>query len=465
MGRVVIRNGLVVNGDGRTLSEAASLVLEGDRVEAILHGEAALGRFESAERVIEAAGKVIMPGVINNHAHGVAVGPFQPNAQVALPRERVLSNLDDHLLEGSTTLLSVDGFITPEEVVAMGRLHSLTLKSATSNTPHAREAAEIVDGAGLTDYHRACDADRALDRGAIALGEIGSGFTLAGGGQDYVCIPAAIKQATGREVTPLQAGEIKIAVLGRYGTAGCCDPEQLRRALTGAGLANLLNLEQARELIERTVLPSFDAALAGMREAGAVARRRGVALIGHSSAPTRQVLLELAEQGTRLVAGHSNHPTFTVEEAVETARALRRLGATIDVATLDTFGARRLVSGPDLLFAMFRAGVVDTVSTDYAAGFHDGILLCLERALAADVLDLARAVRLATANVADAVPGLAPNRGRLSPGLVADVVITARHALSQVDTVLIGGEVVVEQGQLAAGSVRSSQSGSAERWN
>ena len=94
------------------------------------------------------------------------------------------------------------------------------------------------------------------------------------------------------------------------------------------------------------------------------------------------------------------------------------------------------------------AGVVDTVSTDYAAGFHDGILLCLERALAAGVLDLARAVRLVTANVADAVPGLAPGRGRLVPGSVADVVVSAREALSQVDTVIIGGEVVVERGRL-----------------
>lgn len=449
MPRIIVRNGTLVPGDGRSVIASGALVVEDGRIREILQGEAARGSFEGADRVIDATDRVVMPGVINNHAHGIAFGPIFPSGHEPLPREQVLKNLDRHLLEGSTTLLSLDGFITPQEVEETRRHHPMNIYAATCNTPKCREAAEIADGTGLTDYHRQFDADRALDAGAVALGEIGAGHTLGGGGQDYMYIPAAVREVTGREITPHQAQTIKFAVLGRYVDPAQFDRERVQQALHEVGLADVLTPERARQLIEQTVLPPFNVALDGLRDAGAVARRRKTPLIAHNSAPSKRVVLELAEQDTPLIAGHSNHTTFTVEEAVEQAQQLRRLGATVDVSTLDGFGARRLVPTPEHMYAMLRENVVDTVSTDYAAGFHDGILLGLEHALREGVVELPRAVALATANVARAIPGLAPDRGRLEPGLFADVVITAREALSRVDTVLIGGEVVVEQGRRA----------------
>src|SRR5690349_6223729 len=94
---IVVRNGVVVTGDGGSVVEPASLVVEDGLIRDVVHGAAAAGAFESAERVIDAAGMAIIPGVINNHAHGVAFGPFQPNAQAPLSREHVLQNLDRHL--------------------------------------------------------------------------------------------------------------------------------------------------------------------------------------------------------------------------------------------------------------------------------------------------------------------------------------------------------------------------------
>jgi imidazolonepropionase-like amidohydrolase len=148
-----------------------------------------------------------------------------------------------------------------------------------------------------------------------------------------------------------------------------------------------------------------------------------------------------------LIAGHSNHSSFAPGEAVEHAVRLKELGVTVDVSTFDAFGARRLSTGPDRMFALLAAGVVDTISTDYAGGHHDPVLLAIDRAVAAGVVSLPAAVAMATANVADAVPGLAPRRGRVEPGAIADLIVTDPHDLPGVTTVLIGGRIAVRDGR------------------
>ena len=60
---------------------------------------------------------------------------------------------------------------------------------------------------------------------------------------------------------------------------------------------------------------------------------------------------------------------------------------------------------------------------------------------------LPAAIAMATANVADAIPGLAPRRGRVVAGTIADLVVTDPARLHSVDTVMIGGEVVVRAGR------------------
>jgi adenine deaminase len=62
------------------------------------------------------------------------------------------------------------------------------------------------------------------------------------------------------------------------------------------------------------------------------------------------------------------------------------------------------------------------------------------------VVRLPAAIAMATANVADAIPGIAPRRGRLTPGAVADLVLTDPALLPQVSTVMIGGEIAVRDG-------------------
>ena len=85
---------------------------------------------------------------------------------------------------------------------------------------------------------------------------------------------------------------------------------------------------------------------------------------------------------------------------------------------------------------------MDIISTDDIGGLWDSIRLVLEKAVEKGVIDLAGAVALATANVAKAIPKLAPNRGLLAPGKVADIVVTKEATLSDVTAIIIGGRIV-----------------------
>ena len=118
-------------------------------------------------------------------------------------------------------------------------------------------------------------------------------------------------------------------------------------------------------------------------------------------------------------------------------------------AARDAFRARRLLDSPATMFAMLREGLVDTISTDYAGGYHDPMLLGISEAVQAGVTTLPAAVAMASANVADALPAVAPNRGRIAAGAVGDLVVADPRHLDDVRWVLIDGHPVVAGGELA----------------
>ena len=399
--------------------------------------------------VVDATGKLVIPGLINNHTHGTAFGPLFPSGHEGLTHEQVLANLDRHLLEGTTTVLCVDGFVTAEALARTNDAHPVTVKLASCNTPACLEAATIADGGGLTDENREFTARRAVRAGAVALGEIGAGHTLGGGGASYMYIPAEVARLTGVMITARQANALKIAVLGRHISAAAFDRDAVEEALEAAGLAGKLSVEDIREIVSGIILPAFDIALSGLTEAADAARAAGVPVLVHNAAASMTQVAGIAGTDVRLIAGHSNHSSFEPREALEHAERLKELGATVDVSTLDTFGAGRLTTGPDLLYAMFAAGLVDTISTDYAGGHHDAILLAIDHATKAGAVTLPAAIAMATENVADAIPGVAPGRGRIVPGAVADLVVTDPGRLDRVGVVMIGGRVVVRDGRRA----------------
>ncbi|MFC4856396.1 amidohydrolase family protein [Actinophytocola glycyrrhizae] len=401
----------------------------------------------AAADLVDAADGLVVPGLINNHTHGTAFGPLFPSGHEGLPHEQVLANLDRHLLEGTTTVLCVDGFVTEEALARTGEAHPVNVRLASCNTPACLAAATIADGGGLTDENRAFTAHRAVRAGAVALGEIGAGHTLGGGGASYLYIPAEVARRTGVTITPRQSNALKVAVLGRHISPSAFDRDAVEEALAAAGLAGKLSVEDTRGIVSDVILPAFDIALSGLAEAAEQARAAGVPVLVHNAAASMTQVAGIARTDVRLIAGHSNHSSFEPREALEHAEQLKELGAVVDVSTLDTFGARRLTTGPELLYAMFEAGLVDTISTDYAGGHHDPILLAIDEATRAGVVTLPAAIAMATANVADAIPGIAPGRGRIVPGAVADLVVTDPARLDRVGVVMIGGEVVVRDGR------------------
>ncbi len=326
------------------------------------------------------------------------------------------------------------------------RAHPINLRAATIHFPLSVQAARQADGSGLSPEHEAMTVEQMLRAGAVAIGEVGGGHTLAGGGQDYMYIPMAIERETGVRLTPHQAAEIKYAVLGRRVQVQAYDRNRVEDELAAAGLAGRITPERTREIIHACVLPSFETALEALREAGRLAARHGVPTVVHTSAPSEQAIDDAAEvAGSFLISGHTNHGTFTVEESLACARRLRAKGACIEVSTLDAFGLRRLVPQPDNMYALLRHDLVDFVTTDYAGGNWDNPYTGVAHAVADGVLPIPKAVALVSRNVARAYPALAPDRGEIAPGKAADLVV-CRDGLDQVDLVFVNGRLVCEGG-------------------
>jgi alpha-D-ribose 1-methylphosphonate 5-triphosphate diphosphatase PhnM len=110
----------------------------------------------------------------------------------------------------------------------------------------------------------------------------------------------------------------------------------------------------------------------------------------------------------------------------------------------------------DLSLEFFEGGLADLISTDFIGGYHDSILLFIEKALEKEVVELPRAIAMTTSNVARAIPRLAPRRGSIMPGMAADMAVLNRDHISKVGAVIIGGRVVVENGELRSGALPQS---------
>ncbi|HEX9444002.1 MAG TPA: amidohydrolase family protein [Candidatus Binatia bacterium] len=72
--RTLLKNGTIISmNSGRDILEGADLLLEGDRIARIFRGEAS--REQDADRVLDCAGKIILPGLVSAHTH--LTGMFQ----------------------------------------------------------------------------------------------------------------------------------------------------------------------------------------------------------------------------------------------------------------------------------------------------------------------------------------------------------------------------------------------------
>ncbi|AUI50567.1 amidohydrolase family protein [Arthrobacter crystallopoietes] len=447
----LIYGATVVAGD--TIMEPGAVLLRGGRIEALLDRWEQPGEAFPGE-AIDARGCVVMPGLINGHTHGVTPGALFPSAAHSLSRDRWMGHLDRHLLAGTTTVLSLCGLGAMADVREADRHHAVHVRGATTHLPLALQAAQASDGHGLTRAARELSVERMLEDGAVAIGELGGGQTLGGGGQDLIYIPEAIAKRTGIRVSSSQARRLKEAVLGRFIQTGALDERRLSDLAGETGLAGALPLGELAALIADTVLPSMEPALGAIRDGVRTALKLGVPAIVHSASATANVMRELMDEtpskGAQLIAAHANHPSHTPQEAYELAMRGKDKGWAAEACVFDLLHRRhtvqtrehwdRLLSEPDL---------VSVLATDYGKdGEHDELISAVQDVFNQGHRSLAGAVAMATTEVARLIPGIAPDCSKLRAGGAADIVVASAADFRDVKFVFVDGQCVVRNGEL-----------------
>ena len=430
--RTLIIGATLIDGTGSPPREDVTVVVEDHLVTEVLPRRAPY--YDRGAPVVDARGGFVLPGVINHHVHGLTRGPLMIVGEPPLDDARVAANLDRLLTQGVTTALNVDGFATVEEAVASSRFHPLTVKVATLHTPtHLRWATEgPFPFGGVQERHR-WTVEKMLERGAPAIGEAGPGVDAHW--SDYTLIPETFKTRYGVRVTMEEARGLRLA-------AEAADRTRVGELMAGHGIGGAESTDEFFELHERTREWRW-LAQESLDEAIAAARDFDDPLVLHHTPGTFEVVLEATGGlGSRVIAGHSNFQIHDPDDAARRAGELRRRGAWIDIMSGDAFSAREFHPTPDVTFRLLADGLVDLISTDYAGGFWDPMLLVAERAAEAGAITIEEGVRLMTSAPADAIPKLAPDRGRIVPGAVADIVVTHPGRLSDVRAVFVSGRRV-----------------------
>ncbi len=442
---IIIKNATIITGDGSTVIEKGNIFVDDGRIVDITQGDISGINSRKTGSIIDATGCYAIPGVINAHTHGFTTGPLFPSGAKPLSKERALRNAGRMLRQGVTTLINVCGFCLPEDLEPVASSTPLNIRLGTCHLPIALQSAEMVDGSGLEPRHKSMTAKEMLENGAVVIGEMGSGASLGGGVTDYKYIPEAVERETGVRITAAQANSLKTAVLGKTLEVKNFCESALAKAANGAGIAEKIDLQKLREIIEEVALKPVAVSLRSFEEACELSAETGVPAVFHNSLVSAPKILDLAKKyhGTKakIVAGHSNHPSFTPEEAVYYAAEMKKYGAIIDMSTLDGI-ITHWMNGTTQIDALVKEGLVDTISTDYGGSHWDGILEGVHHLVKKGLVTIAEGVAMATGNVAKIHPLAAPNRGFIEKGKIADIVITDDKNVGRVDMVIVGGKVV-----------------------
>jgi len=433
--KLAILNGTLIDGDGNTIIPHSQICINHGLIEYAGTQTGTLKGYHT----IDASGKLVIPGIVNTHTHGVVYGaPLFSSGSSSLTEEQVYNNIRRHLSEGTTTVVSVDGFANLEDVVRTARQSPLNVFTTVTYSPKSYSSAQLIDGKGI-NRKNAIDLETIDTPYVVGIGECGSGATLGGGVQDYKFIPEAIRQKFGVQLSEIQSRQLKESVLGRNICPENYNPQECTMLIKEFGLPT--TAEEIRRVIQSSVLPPFYDSVDSLRELTTQAQKYHIPVMIHNSAASMCVIEELVQDFAKnknvLVAGHSNHPSFTLKEALGLARRLKEQGSIIDISTFDT-----LQTGNETEINYFveflRSGMVDTITTDYGGGNHSSILSMLDLMVKERVIDLPSAIRLVTYNPSNIFSKL-HGRGLIKAGNSADIVITEMDNLSEVNMVFVNG--------------------------
>jgi hypothetical protein len=285
---------------------------------------------------------------------------------------------------------------------------------------------------GVAERHRNT-VEEMVAAGAVAVGEAGPG--IDGHWADHTLIPLAIAEKLGRQIEAVEARRLRLAT------------ESYDREALVVALGEVLGVDESflgdwRDVYER-VQEWGRMASAALDEAIETAERLNLPIVFHHTPTTFPRLLEAADVlGDRLIAAHSNFQCTTVEDTLARARALKDKGAYIDIMGGDSFGVRMFHPLPTHAFALIEAGLADAISTDYCGGYWDSLLRVAVEAWRAGHAPLEKAIKMLTSTPAAMVPGLAPRRGVIAPGMVADLVVTAPDDPATVRYLVVSGHLI-----------------------
>ncbi len=398
MARTVLQPQWLIDGAGTEAQEGLSVILDGDRIEAVATREEA-NAVEGA-RVIELPGMTLLPGLINNHVHLVLPGdntPFVPwidlqsDATLALVAAH---NIDTSLRAGVTTVRDCggrkrvtldlrtaqrEGLTAGARVVACGRTITIT-------GGHTRHFGGEADGA---------DALRRMTRQVVSEGADFVKVMAAGGGT-----PGSISQRPSFSAEELTVIVETAHALGKTVTAHCIATASIANALA----AGVDHIEHA-SFMGTDLEPDFDQRVA-----------EDLAAAGAPVTPTLQVardLVDLLPEGPDRDLWRGRQ-----ESQHRIIGTLRELGVP-------------LLAGSD---AGWRATAFDTLWKELDE-------------LAACGLSPVEAIHAAT-GAAVAAHGAGDHYGTVRPGLLADLVAVDGNPgadlskLAEVRAVFQGGELV-----------------------
>ncbi|RNC28522.1 MAG: 5'-deoxyadenosine deaminase [Candidatus Dichloromethanomonas elyunquensis] len=436
---ILIQNGNIITGDGKTIIRNSSVFIENGIIEEILNQSHPT--YSRADEVIDANNGYIIPGLINHHAHGITTGPFCPLGAKPVTLKRALGNLDRHLEYGTTSILNLDGLASISEVRYINKLHPIKIDTATQHTEKNFIHASIGDGEGIRKYHKDLHIETMVKLGVPAIGEL---FAM---GPIYNI--KKIESEIGTVIDISYMAAIKQAVLGNGMDVNSYDSNALRKILEKSGLDKYVEPDQMKDLIIRFVYDPWKAGYDALCESAEYAIKYDIPVIAHNSIETGEKLIEVsARLGNKLVASHSSAGyDDDPEKAVSVARKLKANGALIDMYSGDFHGVNSFKNNLNTYLTLFKEGLVDMLSTDYCAGHWDPMLKIMEMLVSKGILSIEKAVALATGNVVKAIPKFAYNSGLIEVNKNADIVILDKDSMSKVEYVLIDGVTCIEKGK------------------
>ena len=353
-----------------------------------------------AGAAMEGRGLLLLPGLIDLHGDMIE-REAEPRPGVRMPVELVLRDLDRRLAAaGVTTAYAAVSFHRGD---GDGGLRSAEHSEGLLRALKAMRGALSVD-------HRVHARFEVTFPGALATVEA----LIADGTVDLVSLT---------DHTPGQ---------GQY--------RDVERHVAAVAHAQGLPEAEARDRVRRRMERGAAGLLATMQALAALCAKHGLRLASHDDDTEEKVALMAG-----LGAAISEFPV-----SPEAARAARGQGMAVAMGAPNALRGGSY-SGNLSAREAHAAGLLDVLAADY----HPSAILPAVLALAeADPGGLAGAMRLATANPAAAM-GLA-DRGRIEPGLRADLVAANPRGVGHACATIRGGRTVFSDGTLTSGATAAA---------